>query len=383
MTRRPPGVIGAGFWQRLVGRHRRRTALCRPRVALVLRRSQAGAGPAERVVRLRELPGPASAWHVHLAWPGWLRPTAAPGLAPAEARAARSAGTTSVPTGMGSAMGGMSPRREWTAPSREWPVPSPERPVRLREMPVLSREWPVPSRAYPPSGESIARWYPTLSLRPARATVHRVLSATHAGGGSWLHMPTHPRYGDRTLPLVQTMIAGRSPATPAARRRPSLITVRAAEALLERARETAPARALQARDVIRRLWRQTEADATESPPLQPVHPAPRVAAEVARSSTLRLVQRRREAFAASAIPGPSLPSGGRVFQPVPRTLAQPVSITAAPAPSAAATSTSQAPAAHVFDGRSVPGQLDLARLSEEVYRQIERRARIERERRGR
>ena len=383
MTRRSPGVIGTGFWQRLVGRYRRRTAVRRPRAALVLRRSHA-AGPAERVVRLREPSGPALALHVHLAWPGWLYPVAAPAVAPAvvpavaaapaAGRAARSAGRTA----------------RVAAPVHRAAMRITSGPAAVSVRPA-AREWSAPARAYPRPGEARGRGPAAVSLQPALAPVHRVLPATHAAGDGRPRIATHPRYGDRALPLAQATIGGRSAATAAARHRPSLITVDAAEAVLASARETSPARVLQAHDVIRRVWRQPEVGVTESPPSRSVRAARRAAPEVAlrstpedaRSSALRLVQRRHEAFAASDTPRPSFPSGGRFFLPAPRTLAQTVPAAAASPPAPAVTAASPAPAAYASDGRSVPPQLDLARLSEEVYRQIERRARSERERRGR
>jgi hypothetical protein len=90
-----------------------------------------------------------------------------------------------------------------------------------------------------------------------------------------------------------------------------------------------------------------------------------------------LVQRhQRNAFAMGERRTPSVPPRRTWLQPAPRTLAQPV---------AATTSAPPAPPPSPVGGSRQPQpqpQIDLARLSEEVYRQIERRARIERERRG-
>jgi hypothetical protein len=95
------------------------------------------------------------------------------------------------------------------------------------------------------------------------------------------------------------------------------------------------------------------------------------------------VQRRRDALTGSNTTSPSVPSGGRLFQPAPRTLAQPAPVAAASPPAPAVPAAPPVSAAYASASRFAPPQLDLASLSEEVYRQIERRARIERERRGR
>jgi hypothetical protein len=325
MTPRSLGVIGPAFWQRLVGRYRRRTAVCRPRVPLVFRRSPTGAGPvAERIVRLREPSVAATTLHVHLAWPGWLRP------AGAGARATRSGGAGAAALAI---VHSSAARMMTGTPGL---VAQPARP------------WPAVPRAHRQPGAPSARLLPALPLRPVFATAN--------GGQS---------------------------ATASPRRRPRLITVRATEAVFATGQDAAPASGLPARDLIQRVWRRPEGAAEESSASRPVHRAARPAAEAAWSRTLRLVQRLRDASHAGDTPSPSFPSGGRLFQPAPRTLAQPAPAAAAFPPAPALPASPPVPAAYASASRLAPPQLDIASLSEEVYRQLERRARIERERRGR
>jgi hypothetical protein len=374
MRWRAAGVVSRAFWQRLVGHHRRRTGLVRPRAPLVLRRNSLGAPVAGTTAPVRERWAGTMVLHMHLAWPAWLRPggTAGP-TAPAPATTpARTDGRRtmrSAPSHLGAARslphpaaGAIRPVRwEWT-PSL-WLTPH-VAVVTARTWAQMQQGWRGPTERSAPgpvasmAGLAHAARPGARPLVPAGAV--RLQGALVAGS---VHLLTRNAL-DSARPTggpfrAASPLRGWNAADSA---RPTARRFRVVEPLVRRRAEAAVAT-----EPGLRLARRDP-----SPPGNSWHP-------------IHALVQWRARLPASNDGSPdasrTTASNGRFFQPASRTLAQ-------PAPAAAS---STAPASHdapsvpapsATASRTAPPQIDIARLSDEVYRQIERRARIERERRG-
>ena len=350
MRRRAAGVIGAGFWQRLVGRHRRRTALCRPRAALALRRNGA-APPAERVARRRDRWDGGAVLHVHLAWPAWLRPAGAPAVG-------RTTPATSRTKAHGrGAMGAASRHPEGARFS-----PNPAEFIR-----PVTQVWGAAARvASPVSLPSALTWAPRVHSA-SRLPIDDRSAGQRPRATSG---PDTTRVGAR--PLVPAMAV--RPARVTAARRPLTLTWNAAHP----ARATA--RGFGAPELIRRMGWGPDPAVTRGPGLPPVRRVLRGPDDAGRP--IREVLHRWVTPPAPSGGSSASSSGGRFFQPVSRTLAQPAPAHAPSSTAPAGVEASPLAPASAIATRPTPPQIDIARLSDEVYRQIERRARIERERRG-
>ena len=342
MSRRPSGVIGARFWEGLVRRYRRGGSWLRPRTTLVFQRGP-GLVPERGHPTGRHSAATALSlhFHLHLGWPAWLR--AAP-----------------APAGIAASLGFL---RGWTPGLRSASDQMGSPLVARRAAGGLSAV-----------GTAIGLREPTRARRPGRVpALARVPASVHGS--------VRASVADSALGNAPGSVLGRfqSPgraylALPAIDRRLSKMVVETRLALLVRAGGAGVAAGGVSPGISHGIAPQiTHLLARREETGSPGWLGRRLGSEVSSPSAgarrgdlaLRLVQRyERE-------PAP--------FPRAARTLAQP--LPAHPAPSIPhlmpPPSSAQSAARH-----QPQPQLDLARLSDEVYRQIERRVRIERERRG-